>query len=325
MKKILFILGVIGAIFLAYYCVTKDAPRIEQDITQRVTERFNLNGLSSNITSAVDGRDVTLSGVVSTDAVKTEAGKIAQSIHGARAVNNNIQVARVPAPEPVVQRAPEPTFAPAMEEPTFDLDIDFDVEQPQPIIMGDVEPAVENSIMVVEPEVMLEPVVEVAPVVEEQPVIVYEEPKLDGPLKVKSGRIIRRGVDNVIARKTSVAECENDLTSVLWNNKVNFDSGRATIKKSSYPLLDKAVVAAKNCHKDTIITINGYTDNVGDSEANRQLSLRRARAVGQYMLKRGVAKQVKVVGHGENNPIADNDTEEGRAENRRIEFKVFEN
>ena len=326
MKKILFILGIIGAIFLAYYCVTKDAPRIEQDITQRVTERFNLNGLSSNITSTVDGRDVTLNGVVSDEVVKIEAGRTAQSLYGVRTVNNNIKVANIPAPEPVVERSPEPVSMPPMEEPSFD----FDMEQPQPIVMDNVEIVAEQPPVItepiVEPEALLEPViVETAPVVEDQPVIVYEEPKLDEPLKVRNGRIIRRGVDTVTAQKTSVAKCENDLTSVLWNNKINFDSGRATIKKSSYALLDKAVIAAKNCHKDTIITINGYTDNVGDPEGNRQLSLRRAKAVGKYMLKRGVAKQVKVVGHGENNPIADNDTEAGRAENRRIEFKVFEN
>ena len=322
MKKILFILGVIGAIFLAYYVVTNKAPSIQQDVTQRLSERFNLNGLSSNITSAVDGRDVTLNGVVSEDAVKVEAGRVAQSLYGVRAVNNNIQVAGTSVVESVVQRTPEPAFVPIMDEPAFD----FEIEQPQPIVMDVVEQVFAEPVQIIEPEVMLEPVIEVAPFFEAQPdIIVYEEPKLDGPLQVINGRITSRGVDTVIARKTSVAECENDLTSVLWNNKVNFDSGRATIKRSSYKLLDSAVVAAKNCHKDTIITINGYTDNVGDPEANRQLSLRRAKAVGQYMLKRGVAKQVKVVGHGENNPIADNDTAEGRAENRRIEFKVFEN
>ena len=168
--------------------------------------------------------------------------------------------------------------------------------------------------------VMSEPVITY---VEEEPTRVAPKITLNGPLPIKNGQVVRRQVDRHIAAKTVEAACEDDLTSLMWNNKILFDSAKATIQSKSYALLDKLVVAAKNCDKNTIIAINGYTDNEGDAEYNRKLSLDRARAVGKYMLKRGVAKRVKVVGNGENSPIASNDTEDGKAQNRRIEFRVF--
>jgi len=74
------------------------------------------------------------------------------------------------------------------------------------------------------------------------------------------------------------------------------------------------------------IEINGHTDNVGGDEYNMQLSKDRAQSVADYLEKHGTdAKRIHVQGFGKTMPVADNDTEEGRKKNRRVEFVILKN
>jgi OOP family OmpA-OmpF porin len=74
---------------------------------------------------------------------------------------------------------------------------------------------------------------------------------------------------------------------------------------------------------DAVIEISGHTDSVGNDDTNSQLSQRRAEEVSEYLKKAGVgAERMTAVGYGKTRPVASNDTEEGRARNRRIEFDV---
>jgi outer membrane protein OmpA-like peptidoglycan-associated protein len=83
-----------------------------------------------------------------------------------------------------------------------------------------------------------------------------------------------------------------------------------------------AKVLADNPNYNAIIT--GHTDNVGSVEENLLLSQQRSRAVKQALIARGIAEErLHAVGHGENQPIADNTTEEGRKKNRRIEIELY--
>ena len=103
---------------------------------------------------------------------------------------------------------------------------------------------------------------------------------------------------------------------------IEFETGKATIKAKSYPLLNQvATTFIENSHY--IIEVQGYTDNTGKAEANKQLSQKRAQAVMDYLVKKGVsASRLSAVGYGPENPIADNKTAAGRAKNRRVEFKI---
>jgi outer membrane protein OmpA-like peptidoglycan-associated protein len=102
---------------------------------------------------------------------------------------------------------------------------------------------------------------------------------------------------------------------------VTFDSGKATISPDSYPQLDNVVEYMKH-DKAVRIEISGHTDNVGNPKANKKLSQRRAQACRDYLIAKGVdGSRIEAVGHGEEQPVASNDTEEGRAQNRRIEAK----
>ena len=100
---------------------------------------------------------------------------------------------------------------------------------------------------------------------------------------------------------------------------MTFESGSATIVESSYPRLDRVVEYM--VHKPYArIRISGHTDNVGNARRNQRLSEDRAKAVRQYLVTKGIAaERIEAVGHGDAQPLASNDTEEGRAQNRRIE------
>lgn len=115
---------------------------------------------------------------------------------------------------------------------------------------------------------------------------------------------------------------ENDVI-VLDANALKFDFNSATIKKEYTPVLEKLknYIERKN-HK---ISITGYTDSKGTREYNRELSLRRAESVEEKLIELGLApdKIMETKGNGDRNPIATNDTEEGRAMNRRIEVKFM--
>ena len=103
---------------------------------------------------------------------------------------------------------------------------------------------------------------------------------------------------------------------------ITFRTGSADLNAQFFKVLDGVAQVAKKYDK-TIIEIAGHTDNVGGSDYNRQLSQRRASAVAQYLMSRGVSEQrIMTAGGGEEHPIASNSTEQGRAANRRVEVTL---
>jgi len=103
---------------------------------------------------------------------------------------------------------------------------------------------------------------------------------------------------------------------------IEFETGKAKIKKKSYALLDKiAVIFIEN--ENYRIEVQGHTDNTGKASANKKISEQRAKEVMKYMEKKGVpAERMTAVGYGQEQPIADNKTKAGRQKNRRVEFKI---
>lgn len=110
-------------------------------------------------------------------------------------------------------------------------------------------------------------------------------------------------------------------TRVILNN-IFFDFDSATLKTASFPELDKVAYLLKT-NPGISIQINGYTDNIGTDEYNLDLSTRRAKAVYDYLIEKGIAPgRLTYKGYGSNRPVADNQTEKGRAQNRRTEIVV---
>ncbi|GHN00837.1 hypothetical protein WSM22_23260 [Cytophagales bacterium WSM2-2] len=111
--------------------------------------------------------------------------------------------------------------------------------------------------------------------------------------------------------------------SVRLNN-VHFELGKTMLTRESNKELDR-IVEFLTENPTVKIEIGGHTDNVSSAEFNQRLSLMRAQTVGLYLIKKGVSKnRVSVKGYGLTNPISTNDTAEGRALNRRVEFKFTE-
>jgi len=105
---------------------------------------------------------------------------------------------------------------------------------------------------------------------------------------------------------------------------IQFDFGKATIRKDSNKVLDEAVKVLTQ-YNDLRIMISGHTDNVGEAAKNIELSEARANSVKAYMVGKGVdASRIETRGAGPNEPVADNATNKGRQENRRIEFKLLQ-
>src|SRR5690242_5389329 len=105
--------------------------------------------------------------------------------------------------------------------------------------------------------------------------------------------------------------------------KVYFEFDAATILPRSYPLLDQIAAVMEEHPEITHVRVEGHTDNIGTAEYNQNLSQARAEAVRAYLVEAGVEpNRLSASGFGYSRPIDSNDTEEGRAKNRRVEFLI---
>lgn len=110
--------------------------------------------------------------------------------------------------------------------------------------------------------------------------------------------------------------------NLIMPGNITFATGQSDIRADFFPVLDAVADVLKE-YKDTTITVSGHTDNVGNAQFNQDLSQRRANSVARYLINRGVAGQrVSAVGYGLSQPVASNNTEAGRAQNRRTEIRI---
>jgi len=111
--------------------------------------------------------------------------------------------------------------------------------------------------------------------------------------------------------------------SINITEKVQFTTGSATIKSDSHELLDTVAKLLKKFKGIKHVQVGGHTDSQGSDENNLKLSQQRADAVVAYLVDKGVEEErLGAKGFGEQEPIADNDTAEGREKNRRVEFTI---
>ena len=127
------------------------------------------------------------------------------------------------------------------------------------------------------------------------------------------GQLAGSGVD-------VVRQGDNITLNMPGNITFAFDS--ANLQPQFQPVLDN-VAQTLNQYNQTVIEVAGHTDSVGTEAYNQQLSVQRAHSVAGYLSSRGVSMQRMIVtGAGESRPIASNDTEAGRAQNRRVEITI---
>jgi outer membrane protein OmpA-like peptidoglycan-associated protein len=122
------------------------------------------------------------------------------------------------------------------------------------------------------------------------------------------------------AKDIEVDRLREDLLRVSVSSEASFDFDRSEIKPEFKPTLDKVAGVLRD-DPNVRITIIGFTDNIGSEDYNQRLSERRAQATADYLISQGVgASQILTRGLGESEPRASNDTEAGRAQNRRVEI-----
>jgi outer membrane protein OmpA-like peptidoglycan-associated protein len=116
---------------------------------------------------------------------------------------------------------------------------------------------------------------------------------------------------------------DGDVIKLNLPDGVTFDFAKYDLKPQFYPALNTIAGTLKE-YNQTIVEVSGHTDSVGSDAANQVLSERRANAVSSYLIGQGVVRErFEVVGMGERYPVASNDTDSGRAMNRRVEIRLL--
>jgi len=119
----------------------------------------------------------------------------------------------------------------------------------------------------------------------------------------------------------SVTRTDNDIILNMPSN-ITFDVDKYALKDQFIPTLD-SVVLVLNKYDKTLVTVEGHTDSTGSDAYNQKLSENRALSVSNYLLNKGIKQQrLAAIGKGETEPVADNNTENGRALNRRVEITL---
>ena len=122
------------------------------------------------------------------------------------------------------------------------------------------------------------------------------------------------------AHQIELERVRQDTIKLNLSSEVSFDYNRASLKPSFYPALNKIASVIRQ-HDKTSVEVIGHTDSRGSEEYNQRLSERRAEAVANYLIGRGVdPSRITTSGRGESEPRATNSTEAGRQLNRRVEI-----
>ena len=117
-------------------------------------------------------------------------------------------------------------------------------------------------------------------------------------------------------------ERQGDEINLKLPSGISFDFNSATVKPEFRPVLDQ-VAQTLASYQSTFVDVSGHTDSVGTVAVNQRLSEQRAQSVADYLSYQGVARpRIATRGFGKSMPIASNDTEDGRAQNRRVEIKL---
>lgn len=280
---LILLIGLVLLYLLYNHAISKKALWIQQDIQSRASESIRNNGQLMDVTVTTDGRDITLSGHVSSEQKLAEAENLAHQILGARLISNQLVVSdasttnTAKATDDQVPTAPEPEIT--APEP--------------PEILAKVEPMPEEFAPLEETVLKKQ---ELAQQVKESPT----EAQIElAEVEITKQKLSQLDFSNITFEKNSTA-----LTG----------DAQATLDQVISALLENPTV---NIH------VNGHTDSSGNPELNFKLSKQRAQSVFDYLVNAGVdGDRIQADGFGDQFPIAPNDTQAGRIKNRRIEIKV---
>lgn len=143
------------------------------------------------------------------------------------------------------------------------------------------------------------------------------------PVSIAGAENATKQANEEALKELGEAGSVDEVVKALNVSIINFASGKSDIPADAKPILSKAAEVLKKQPAGTTVEVGGYTDNKGNAEANKKLSQSRADAVKKELVTLGVSEaMLKSVGYGDANPVGDNNTEDGRFKNRRIEYKT---
>lgn len=279
----LLVLGVLDVHYLGHY-----GDRYFQKKVQKTLIKANYNASANRpIRSSVDNGWVVLDGPIATEVERARVtAAINREVPGLRGITNNL---RIPG---------EPICAKAVLEKLKDL-VGTDESEAQVSYLVD---SGCNTTLTgwVPTQSMKEAVGAVA----------------------ASAPGVQKVVNNIEVGRPK-KKLQDTLIEILRMQNIYFDFNKWTIRDESKPALDRVAEALKE-NPDYRVRIEGHTDSISTVEYNLHLSQKRAEAVRDALIERGIpADRLEAIGYGKSRPIATNNTPEGRADNRRIEFKVL--
>jgi len=151
-------------------------------------------------------------------------------------------------------------------------------------------------------------------------------------IAVNAAQYLFHSENFIVPKDAGYKEIEKDIYlksiavgSTIVLNNIFFDFAKAILRPESKAELNR-LTSLLNEYSLLKIEISGHTDNIGSAQYNQKLSEDRAKSVVDYLIENGIrTDRLKYKGYGFDKPISSNDTEEGRQQNRRTEFKVLEN
>ena len=325
---------------LPIICLWYYGPRIESDLTTRVTAALASVGFDTNrVFLRVDGRDVIFSGEMDAALDQNKMISATEGIRGVRQVVNQLRVFER-APSRLKVTAAEGTASlegvlPDLQsvqrvvqslEDVYgqgqiadELRIDSKASEPQwtdtlPGFLSRLDPADTLTVEISEAGILLTGQVNAE---EKRAELGAQAQSLSGDLAVDNQITVE------ITEEARMKAAQESIRA-LDLPEIKFQSLSAELTEAGSRILDVVSTVLKK-YPEVRVEIGGHTDAQGDAELNMALSRQRASSVHSYLVSRGLdAASMEIKGYGETLALADNDTPEGRAKNRRIEFKVIQ-
>lgn len=354
-KKTLILLGIIGLFIIFLLCLWMHRRSIEEDVANCSQDILNKAHLSQLIVQTKNrGRDVLLSGTVESQQLKENALSLLQDQCHMTSLDNQIQVVE---PKPTKNARIQILFNENNELVNFTGSTAKEtIESKFGFILDSFKHA-DNFKLAITSDKEIIPTNYYRFTSTLKPYfnqinaanITFDGPKITLKGNVKNQQIknqIANELQNKLGRDVIIVNlltieakieprdiiavqepldanhCQEDLSLLLEESKIHFNSGSATILDDSYTLLNHLAQTTRACQGVTI-SIIGHTDKSGNEKNNIILSKSRALAVANHLISQGVnRKKVTALGVGSSQPVATNETKQGRMQNRRIEFKV---
>jgi outer membrane protein OmpA-like peptidoglycan-associated protein len=356
-RTVILLLGLIALALLIFLCVRSDAPAIQKDIQTRSSKALSL-APTNLVNVSVDGRNVILKGATTSDTLRNKATDMAQAVYGVVSVNNHMTVAQVKA-KPVKINSPYKSLFTKTASGIVLSGLVPD-EQQRKVLLKEAEQEFGAGKVVDQLKIASGAPVGWLPAA----TVAMTKLALfsDGSAQMTETRInmsgnivneeaitlVKEGLQNSLPDNFNVAfdlnvaqaiieetpskplvedagsSCAKQFADKLAGQKLYFSTASSRLGAQNQMVINKVLEFSTSC-PSSIIEVAGYTDARGSELDNLRLSKKRAKAVVNKLIAKGIsADRLKAAGYGEAKPLADNGTKEGQASNRRIEFTYLQ-